>query len=80
MVENTELEEEVEMGELCKIEVDGGFDFACKTNRDLSEDQKTISSILMKNGYPCRYERYLPEGTGIWRVRLVIYQKEQESK
>ena len=63
------------MKELCKLEIDSGYDFANKNDKDLSPDQKEITSILMKNGYPCKIERYLPEGTGVWKVRLVIYEK-----
>ena len=63
------------MEELCQLEIDGGFDFAQPRLADLSPDQKVMSAIIMKNGYPCKFERYLPEGTGVWRVKMVIYKK-----
>lgn len=61
------------MKELCKLEIDRGYDFATSKDKGLSEDQKKLAEILMKNGYPCEMERFLPEGTNFWKVRLVVY-------
>lgn len=59
--------------ELCRLLIDNGYDGGGKPP---SENQVTVASILMQSGYAVKYNRFLPEGTGVWKRELVVYERD----